>query len=306
MTRSALDIRPHIADRLAAGAPVVALESTVIAHGLPHPRNVEVASRLQAIVRDGGATPATIGLAEGRVVIGLSDDEIERFATAGNVAKVSRRDFAPVLANHGLGATTVAATMFAAAQAGIRIFATGGIGGVHRGGEHSLDISADLAELAQTPVAVICAGAKSVLDLPRTLEVLETNGVPVLGYRTGDFPAFYTASSGLALEHRVDGPEAAAAIMHAHWHLGLSSGLLIASPPPAATAMQSQQVDAFIQAALAAADAAGIQGKDITPYLLSDLASRSEGQTLTANIALLENNAQVATAIAVAYAAAAA
>jgi len=303
MTPSALDIRPHIADRLAAGAPVVALESTVIAHGLPHPRNIEVADRLQDIVRDGGATPATIGLVAGRLVIGLSDDEIEIFATAAGVAKVSRRDFAPVLANKSLGATTVAATMFAAAQAGICVFATGGIGGVHRGGERSLDISADLSEFARTPVAVICAGAKSVLDLPRTLEVLETHGVPVLGYGTGTFPAFYSADSGLALEHRIDSPAAAAAIMHAHWSLGLAGGLLIANPPPAATAMPGRQIDAFIEAALAAAAAAGITGKDITPYLLADLATRSAGQTLDANIALLENNAQVATAIAVAYAA---
>ena len=303
MTKAALDIRPDIAEQLGAGAPVVALESTVIAHGLPHPRNIEVARELQEIVTAGGATPATIGLVAGRVVIGLSDDEIEAFATADDVAKVSRRDFGPVLAGKGLGATTVAATMFAAAKAGIRVFATGGIGGVHRGGEDSLDISADLAELGQTPVAVICAGAKSVLDLPRTLEVLESNGVPVLGYRTQDFPAFYTASSGLALEHQVDDAATAAAMMQAHWDLGLTSGVLIANPPPTETALDRAQVDGFIDQALAAAAAAGIQGKDITPYLLSDLARRSGGQTLTANIALLLHNARLAAAIAVAYAA---
>ncbi|MHA1567104.1 MAG: pseudouridine-5'-phosphate glycosidase [Alphaproteobacteria bacterium] len=301
--KSAIDIRPHVAEQLAAGNPVVALESTVIAHGLPHPRNIEVARELQEIVTAGGATPATIGLVAGRVVIGLSDDEIGQFATADNVAKVSRRDFGPVLAGGGLGATTVAATMFTAASAGIRVFATGGIGGVHRGGEDSLDISADLAELAQTPVAVICAGAKSVLDLPRTLEVLESNGVPVLGYRTGEFPAFYTKSSGLTLEHRVGDAAAAAAVMHAHWDLGLPSGVLIANPPPSETALDSGQVDGFIAQALAAASAAGIRGKDITPYLLADLARRSEGKTLTANIALLISNARLATAIAVAYSA---
>ncbi len=304
MISSALDIRTHIADRLAAGGPVVALESTVIAHGLPHPRNIEVAQRLQEIIRAAGATPATIGLVAGRLVVGLSDGEIERFATADDIAKVSRRDFAPVLAAGGLGATTVAATMFAAAQAGIRVFATGGIGGVHRGAESSFDISADLPELARTPVAVICAGAKSVLDLPRTLEVLETHGVPVLGYRTATFPAFYTTSSGLALEHRVDDPAAVADIMRTHWALGLSGGLLIANPPPEAAAMAAGEVDAFIAEALAAATAAGVKGKDVTPYLLSDLAARSGGRTLSANIALLEDNAAVAAAIAVAYAAA--
>ncbi len=303
MSNPSLDIRLHIAEQLAAGAPVVALESTVIAHGLPHPRNLEVARELQEIIAAHGATPATIGLVAGHVVIGLSDEEIAQFATADNVAKVSRRDFGPILAGGGLGATTVAATMFAVARAGIRVFATGGIGGVHRGGEHSLDISADLSEWAQTPFAVVCAGAKSVLDLPRTLEVLESNGVPVLGYRTEEFPAFYTASSGLPLEHQIGDPAAAAAIMHAHWGLGLTSGVLIANPPPSETAMDSVQVDGFIAQALSAAAAAGIQGKDITPFLLADLAERSAGKTLTANIALLLNNARLAAAIAVAYAA---
>jgi len=296
-----LEIRPEVAAALAAGEPVVALESTVIAHGLPRPQNLETARRLEAAVRDGSAVPATMGLLNGRLVAGLSSDEIALLANAEHVAKVSRRDLSSVLASGKPGATTVAATMYIAAEAGIRVFATGGIGGVHRGAQDTFDISADLAELARTPVAVICSGAKIILDLPRTLEMLETLGVPVVGYGTGEFPAFYSRESGLALDSRVDSPEAAAQLMSTQWRLGLTSGIVFANPPPAASAMPRQDLERLIESALQSAAADGISGKHVTPYLLERLAKESAGRTLTANIALLIENARVAAQIAVAF-----
>lgn len=298
---SYLDVRPEIADALAAGRPVVALESTVISHGLPRPHNLETARKMEAAVRDEGAVPATIGLLEGRLIVGLSGAEIELLANSQHVAKVSRRDLAAVLISKQPGATTVAATMIIAAQAGIRIFATGGIGGVHRGAQNTFDISADLPELARTPVAVVCSGAKVILDLPRTLEMLETLGVPVVGYGTSEFPAFYAQESGLALDARVDTPLEAAQLIAMHWALGLNSGIVICNPPPAASSLPRNQVESLIEAAVNSAEVAGIQGKAVTPYLLDHLAIASGGRTLQTNIALLINNAHVAAQIAVAH-----
>jgi pseudouridylate synthase len=298
---SYLDVRPEIADALAAGRPVVALESTVISHGLPRPHNLETARKMDAAVRDEGAVPGTIGLLEGRLIIGLSRTEIEFLAGAERIAKVSRRDLAAVLNSRQPGATTVAATMIIAAQAGICIFATGGIGGVHRSAQNTFDISADLPELARTPVAVVCSGAKVILDLPRTLELLETLGVPVVGYGTSEFPAFYVRESGLALDARVDAPLEAAKLIALHGALGLTSGIVICNPPPAANSLPRKQVESLIEAALNSAEAAGIQGKAVTPYLLDHLAKASGGKTLQTNIALLINNARVAAQIAVAH-----
>lgn len=298
-----LDIREEVARALDAGRPVIALESSLISHGLPYPRNLATARRLEAVAREEGAVPATVALLDGRIKIGLSDAELEDLATAEGVAKVSRRDLAAVLTGKGRGATTAAATVAAAALAGIRVFATGGIGGVHRGGEASLDVSADLGELARSPVAVVSAGAKSVLDLARTLEVLETWGVPVVGYRTDDFPAFFCRGSGLALEARVDTPEAAAEIMRAHWGLGLAGGLLFANPIPEGAAIEPEVLETWMEAVLAEAAASGVSGKAVTPFLLARLNGQSGGRTLAANVALLEHNARIGARIAAAYAA---
>jgi pseudouridine-5'-phosphate glycosidase len=298
-----LDIRREVADTLAAGKPVVALESTVISHGLPRPHNLETARRMEAAVREQGAVPATIGLLKGRLVVGLSMEEIQLLASAEQVAKASRRDLSAVLSGKKLGATTVAATMFISAQAGIRVFATGGIGGVHRGGQDSFDISADLTELARTPLAVVCSGAKVILDLPRTLEVLETLGVPVVGYGTNEFPAFYAKETGLTLDYRVDAPEEAARLMNVHWGVCLSSGIVFANPPPAGSALPRLEVEALIETALDSAAKAGIHGKDVTPYLLDHLAKESRGRTLETNMALLVQNARVAAQIAASYSA---
>jgi len=296
-------IREDVAEALRAGRPVVALESTVIAHGLPRPQNLETARKMEAAVREEGAVPATIAILEGRRVAGLSREQLATFAATDGIAKVSRADLASVLAARQTGATTVAATMLIAAAAGIRVFATGGIGGVHRGAELSFDISADLPEIARTPVAVVCAGAKAILDLPRTLEVLETLGVPVVGYRTSKFPAFYVEDSGLPVHSRVETPAEAARLMQVHWQLGLSSGIVFCNPPPAASALPKQEVDAWIEQALQSASAAEIRGKAVTPYLLDYLAKASRGRTLETNIALLVHNARVAAQIAQAYSA---
>jgi pseudouridine-5'-phosphate glycosidase len=298
-----LDVRREVTDALAAGKPVVALESTVISHGLPRPHNLETARKMETAVREQGAVPATIGLLKGRLVAGLSMEEIELLASAERVAKVSRRDLSAVLTAKRLGATTVAATMFIAAEAGIPVFATGGIGGVHRDGQNSFDISADLTELARTPVAVVCSGAKVILDLPRTLEMLETLGVPVVGYGTNEFPAFYSQESGLRLDYRVDAPEEAARLMTVQWALDLPAGIVFANPPPAGAALPCPEVEALIETALDSATKAGIHGKDVTPYLLDHLAKGSRGRTLETNIALLVQNARVAAQIAVAYSA---
>lgn len=291
---------PPVAGALAAGRPVVALESTVISHGLPRPQNRLAALSVEAAIRSEGAVPATIGLIDGVIVVGLSEAEIERLAVAEEVRKVSRRDFPIVIAQRGLGATTVAGTMIVAHLAGIRLFATGGIGGVHRG--DALDISADLPELAQTPVAVVCAGAKAILDLPRTLEWLETAGVPIIGYGTDTFPAFYASSSGLPVDARVDSPEQAAAILRARWALPGAGGALITVPPPADLALPAAVLEDAVAQALADAGSAGIRGKAVTPFLLSRVAEITAGRSLSVNIALLEQNARTAARIAAALA----
>jgi pseudouridine-5'-phosphate glycosidase len=255
---------------------------------------------MEAAVREEGATPATIGIVSGHIVAGLSRSEIESLAGSDDVAKVSRRDFAPVLASGRLGATTVAGTLAVATEAGIRVMATGGIGGVHRGAEHSFDISADITELAGSPVAVVCSGAKAILDLPRTLELLETAGVPVVGYRTSEFPAFYARSSGLSLEHRVEDPGAAARIMETQRGLGFQQAVVFCNPPP--QAMDERELRGLVEGALRAASAAGISGKAVTPYLLDHLARMNNGRTLETNVALLVENARVAARIALALA----
>ena len=297
-----LDCHPEVQAALAAGAPVVALESTLIAHGMPWPHNLETGRRLEAEVRRHGAVPATIAVLGGRLKVGLSAAELEGLARGGaRVAKASRRDLALLVATGADGATTVAATMIVAALAGIKVFATGGIGGVHRGAERSFDISADLPQLAQTPVAVVCAGAKSIHPPALTLEVLETHGVPVIGYRCSSLPAFYVRDSGHALAQRLDQPEALALAMHAHWQLGLKGGLVIANPIPAQHEMPRERIDAAIDQALAEAAAQGIQGKASTPFLLARVADLTGGDSLAANIALVLNNAGLAAQVALAY-----
>jgi pseudouridylate synthase len=298
-----LSIREDVAEALESGTPVVALESTVVAHGLPRPHNLETARKMESVIREQGAVPATIAILEGRTVVGLSSEQLTSFVETEGVVKVSRADLGAVLASRQTGATTVAGTMLIAARAGIRIFATGGIGGVHRGADLSFDVSADLAELARTPVAVVCAGAKAILDLPRTLEVLETLGVPVVGYRTKQFPAFYVEESGLPLNSRVDTPEEAAGLMKIHWQIGLTSGIVLCNPPPAGSSLKKPEIDALIERALHSAAAAGIRGKSVTPYLLDYLSKQSKGQTMETNIALLVHNARLAAQIAVAYSA---
>ncbi|MFQ5747523.1 MAG: pseudouridine-5'-phosphate glycosidase [Gemmatimonadota bacterium] len=295
-----IDVRPEVARALEAGAAVVALESTVIAHGLPHPRGVEAALGMESAVREEGALPATIAILAGRVCVGLTPEEIGALA-GGEVRKVSCRDLASVIAGGETGATTVAATARVATRAGIRVFATGGIGGVHRGGEESLDVSADLVELARSSVAVVCAGAKAILDLRRTLEMLETLGVPVIGYGTDELPAFYATESGLAVPHRADTPEEVARLLDAQWGLG-PGGVVVAVPPPAAEALEREEMEALVARALADAGDAGIDGAELTPYLLAHLAEASGGRTLAANLALLARNARVAARIARAYA----
>jgi pseudouridine-5'-phosphate glycosidase len=300
---SYLDIRPEVAEAINRGGPVVALESTVISHGLPRPHNLETAQRMEAAVRKEGAVPATVGLLNGRLIVGLSHEEIELLASAETVHKVSRRDLSAVLQSRNPGATTVAATILIASQSGISVFATGGIGGVHRGVQETLDISADLVELARTPVAVVCAGAKIILDLPRTLELLETLGVPVVGFRTSSFPAFYVRESGLNLDLRVESAEEAARLMSIQWQLGLSSGIVFCNPPPESSALDRARTESLIKAALIAANSEGIQGKAVTPYLLSYLSLASGGATLKANMDLLVSNASLAAQIAVAQSA---
>ena len=276
--------------------PVVALESTLITHGLPRPVNLEVAQRLEAVVGEHGATPATIAILDGQIHAGLEDDQISRLANTDEVRKVSRRDLPIVIAQHGHGATTVAATMWVAAQAGIKVFATGGIGGVHRG--QPFDVSADLPELAQTPVVVVCAGAKAILDLPLTLEWLETHGVPVLGFGTDTFPAFYSRGSGLPVDARCDTAADAARIIRAKFDLGLPGGVLIGVPVPAEYAVPPEDIEPAIQQALKLAEAENIRGKAISPFLLKHVSELTGGESLKANIALLENNARVAAQIA--------
>lgn len=288
-------LAPDVAAAVAAGKPVVALESTVIAHGLPWPENLALGRRLEAVVREGGAVPATIAVLNGRIRVGLDEDQLTHVARSPEMEKVSRRDFPVVVARGGDGATTAAGTIFAAHRAGIRVMATGGIGGVHRG-DHS-DVSADLPELARSPVLVVSAGAKAILDLPATLEWLETHGVPVIGYRTDEFPAFYSRSSGLRLEARADDATTVAAIARSAWDLGLG-GLLVAVPCPEAVALPPGILESAIERALAEAAREGIAGKRITPFLLKRLVALTEQATLRANLALLEQNAAVAADIA--------
>lgn len=299
-----VSVHPEVAAALAEGRAVVALESTVVTHGMAHPHNLETAQALEAEVRAAGAVPATVAVIDGRIRIGLDATALERLAAAGRAAwKLSRRDLPVALALGALGSTTVAATMIAARLAGIAVFATGGIGGVHRGAETTFDVSADLEELARTDVCVVCAGAKSILDLPKTLEVLETRGVPVLGFATDTFPAFHTRSSGLPVQ-RVEDADAVALVLRAKWGLGLTGGVVVANPIPAGHAMDPDEVEAAIATALAAAAAEGVTGKDVTPFLLARLEALTDGRSLTANVALIRDNARVAAAIAVAYAAA--
>jgi pseudouridine-5'-phosphate glycosidase len=297
-----VSIHPEVRAALDAGAAVVALESTIISHGMPYPTKVETAREVAQVVRDGGAVPATIAVSDGRIRVGLSSDQLETLGKAENVRKVSRRDLPFVVASGEMGATTVAGTMICAKLAGIRVFVTGGIGGVHRQGENTMDVSADLTELAHTSVAVVCAGAKAILDLPRTLEVLETHGVPVIGHQTDTFPAFYSRSSGLPVDARLDDAHAVAEVMAAKWALGLEGGVLVTTPVPREHAMASEEIDAVIEQSLAEADRKGIRGKDVTPFLLANIVQRTGGRSLETNVALVKNNARLGAAIAVAYA----
>jgi len=298
-----LDIAPEVAAALQSGAPVVALESTIISHGMPYPRNVETASAVENTVREAGAIPATIAILNGQLRVGLSADEIQHIGERGPaIIKCSRRDLPFVVERKRDGATTVAATMIIAAMAGVRVFATGGIGGVHRGVEETLDISADLEELGRSNVAVVCAGIKSVLDIGRTLEYLETQGVPVVGYQTDTLPAFYSRSSDFPVDYRVDTADQAAAAMTVKWDLGLDGGLVIAAPIPAEHALPGDEIDGVIEQALAEMRRQGIAGKDTTPFLLSSIAERTGGRSLEANIQLVINNARIAAGIAFEFA----
>ena len=288
-----LDIQPAVGEALRKGSPVVALESTIVAHGMPYPRNVETALRVEGIIREEGGVPATIALLGGRLKVGLTAGEIDYLGSARSVVKASRRDIPFVVAKGLDGATTVAATMIVAAMAGIRVFATGGIGGVHRGAQETFDISADLEEMARTDVAVVCAGPKSILDIGLTLEYLETKGVPVIGYQTDELPAFYTRQSGFGVDYRVDSPSELAKALKAKWDLGLSGGVVVANPIPEAYAMARDRINTAITEALGAMEADGIKGKDATPYLLRKLTDLTGNDSLEANIQLVYNNARL-------------
>ena len=295
-----LKLSEEVQTALHEQCPVVALESTVIAHGLPYPENVEVAQAMEAVIRNEGAIPATVGIHDGKIVIGLNKDEIERLGTAQDVLKVSRRDLAVALATGRLGATTVAGTILCASMVGIRFFATGGIGGVHRGAETSMDISADLTELSRTPVLVVCAGAKSILDLDLTLEYLETQGVPVIGWQTDEFPAFYVRSSGRRLAHRADDVTTIADIALTQWECNLN-GIVVACPIPEEYAMEPGPLEAATEEALSLAKAEGICGSATTPFLLAHVAKVTAGESVEANKALLVNNARWAARFAHVY-----
>jgi pseudouridylate synthase len=293
-----LDIAPEVQHALANGQPVVALESTIISHGMPYPQNVQTALQVEAEVRTHGAVPATIAIVNGRLKAGLSVADIEQLGKSGReVVKVSRRDIPFMVAAGATGATTVASTMIIAAMAGIRVFATGGIGGVHRGAAQSFDVSADLQELAQTPVAVVCAGAKSILDLRLTLEYLETHGVPVVGYQTNALPAFFTRDSAFSVDYRLDTPLAIAQVLHAKWQMQLAGGMVIANPIPEAYAMERGLIDAAIEQALQESQDQGIGGKESTPFLLARVCEITGGDSLASNIQLVLNNARLACAI---------
>ena len=295
-----LDVAPEVAEAVQNHRPVVALESTIISHGMPYPQNVETALKVEEIIRDCGATPATIAILGGRLKAGLSPEEIEYLGRKGQaVAKASRRDLAVLVSRGGDGATTVTTTMIIAHMAGIQIFATGGIGGVHRGAETSMDISADLEELGTTPVMVVCAGAKSILDLGLTLEYLETRGVPVVGYGTEELPAFYTRKSGFQVDYRMDTPAELAAAFHTARELGLRGGMLVANPIPEEYAMDHQVINKAIDQAVAEAGAQGIHGKAVTPFLLARVKDLTGGDSLESNIQLVFHNARLAARTAV-------
>ena len=290
-----LDLSPEVAEALANGKPVVALESTIISHGMPYPQNVETALRVEQTIREGGAVPATIAVIGGRLKAGLTGDQIEYLDRKGrNVIKASRRDLPVLVARGEDGATTVTTTMIIAAMAGIKVFATGGIGGVHRGAETTMDISADLEELAKTPVMVICAGAKSILDLGLTLEYLETKGVPVIGYGTEELPAFYTRRSGFKVDYRIDTPEELAAAFRTKLEMGLEGGMLVTNPIPEEYSMDPDRINAAISQALDEASAQGIHGKETTPFLLARIKDITGGDSLTSNIQLVLSNARLA------------
>ena len=303
MLNKYLDINPEVAQALAEGKPVVALESTIISHGMPYPQNVETALNVERIIRENGAVPATIAIIGGRLKAGLSADEIEYFGKKGqSIAKASRRDLAVLCARGEDGATTVTTTMIIAHMAGIKIFATGGIGGVHRGAETTMDISADLEELGQTPVMVVCAGAKSILDLGLTLEYLETKGVPVIGFGTKELPAFYTRQSGFQVDYRIDTVEELAAAFKAQNDLGMKGGMLVTNPIPEEYAMPLETINAAIDQAIAECNEKGIHGKETTPFLLARVAELTGGNSLASNIRLVYNNAKIAAQTAAVYA----
>jgi pseudouridine-5'-phosphate glycosidase len=302
MTHEMLTVTDEVATALAEGRPVVALESTIISHGMPYPRNVEMAVEVEGIVRDGGAVPATIAVLDGRPRIGLTRDDLELLASDPDVVKVSVRDLPYVVARGLHGATTVASTMRLSALAGIPVFVTGGLGGVHRGAQQTFDISADLTELGGTPVAVVSAGVKSILDIGLTLETLETQGVPVLVHGSDEFPSFFSRSSGHAAPMRVDSAAEVAAVMRSAWSLGLRSGIVVANPIPVEDEIPADEIGAIIEQALGDLDRLGITGKDATPYLLGRIVEITDGASLTANIALVRANARLGAAIAGAYA----
>jgi pseudouridine-5'-phosphate glycosidase len=284
---------PEVASARAAGKPIVALESTIISHGMPYPQNVQTAREVEQVIRDAGAVPATIAVIDGRICIGLSDEQLETLGNSPEAMKVSRRDLPYVLSTGKLGATTVAATMICAELAGIPVFVTGGIGGVHRGAETSFDISADLQELAKTSVAVVCAGVKSILDIGLTLEYLETHGVPVVTVGQPGFPAFFTRESGFNGDFQLDTPAEQAAFIHTKWQLGLKGGVVVGAPVPAHEAMQKNEIDAIIAQALNEARDQGVTGKKVTPFLLERIKQLTSGRSLATNIALVKNNARV-------------
>ncbi len=303
MLNSHLDIHPEVKQAIEEGKPVVALESTIISHGMPYPQNVETALKVEAIIRENGAVPATIAILAGRLKVGMTHDEIEYLGKAGQaVIKTSRRDIPFMVSQQADGATTVASTMILAEMAGIKVFATGGIGGVHRGAQQTFDISADLQELANTDVAVVCAGAKSILDIGLTLEYLETQGVPVVGYQTKTLPAFYTRESEFNVDYQLDTPQQIASAMKAKWEMNLAGGMIIANPIPEDHQLDRAMIDKVIAEAVVEMDENGISGKASTPFLLAKVAEKTSGSSLAANIQLVFNNAKLAAKIAVEYA----
>jgi len=291
---------PEVAAARTAGKPIVALESTIISHGMPYPQNVHTAREVEQVIRDAGAVPATIAIIDGKICIGLSEEQLEILGSSPDAIKVSRRDLPYVLSQRRLGATTVAATMICAQLAGIEVFVTGGIGGVHRGAETSFDISADLQELAQTSVAVVCAGVKSILDIGLTLEYLETHGVPVLSVGQPGFPAFFTRDSGYKADFQIDSPEEQAAFIRTKWQLGLAGGVVIANPVPGESAMAPDEIDSIIAQALNEADQQNVAGKQVTPFLLARIKELTGGRSLATNIALVKHNALVGAKLAAA------